>query len=128
MKSSSADNWFSKYVRIRDADSDGIIHCISCGRPVLWKHADAGHFVKRQHMTLRFNEKNVNAQCKRCNWPEQGNDTGYAKGLDRKYGPGTAEKLMILKNGSHHLGQFELKIIAKHYRNRFNELKKEKGL
>jgi hypothetical protein len=33
-----------------------------------------------------------------------------------------------MKNGTLHLGKFELKVIADHYRDRFNELKKEKGL
>ena len=128
MSLKTADKWFSKFIRIRDADKDGIIRCISCGQPVHWKKADAGHFIKRQHKALRFNEKNVNAQGKRCNWLLQGNDINYAIGLEKKYGPGIIEELEIAKRNTIHLGQFELKLIAAHYRQRFNELKKEKGL
>jgi hypothetical protein len=116
MKRTPADDWFSKYIRIRDADNNGYIRCISCGKIVHWKNADAGHFIKRQHIALRFNEQNVNAQCKLCNCFEQGNDIGYAKGLDKKYGPGTADKLRAMKNGTLHLGKFELKVIADHYK------------
>lgn len=123
-----ADTWFSLYIRLRDADKDGIIRCISCGAPVFWKKADAGHFIKRQHKALRFNEKNVNGQCKKCNWLEQGNDIGYAKGLDKKYGPGTADQLRAIKNNTMHLGKFEITVIAEEYRNKFNQLKKERGL
>ena len=124
----SVDNWFSKFIRARDADEDGIIRCISCGKPVHWKKADAGHFIKRQHRALRFSEINVNGQCRSCNWLLQGNDINYAKGLVKKYGPGIIEQLQALKNGALHLGRFELKIIADNYKEKFGNLKKIKGL
>jgi len=128
MSLKTADKWFSKFIRARDADNNGVIRCISCGQPVHWKKADAGHFIKRQHMSLRFNEKNVNGQCRGCNWLKQGNDINYAIGLEKKYGPGIIEELELAKRNTLHLGQFELKLIAEHYRGKFNELSKEKGL
>jgi len=128
MSLKSVDTWFSKYIRLRDSDKDGFIWCISCGNPKHWTKADCGHFVKRQHKALRFNEMNGNAQCRTCNWLLQGNDIEFANGLDRKYGAGTADKLRALQNSTLHLGKFELKVIADHYRMKFNELKKEKGL
>lgn len=128
MSLKTADKWFSMFIRLRDADENGIIRCISCGKPVHWIKADAGHFVKRQHKALRFSEINVNGQDRECNWLKQGNDIEYAKGLDRKYGPGTAEKLLAMKNGMLHLGSFELKVIAEHYKWLAEELKKSKNL
>ena len=129
MSLKTADKWFSKFIRIRDADKDGIIRCISCGQPVYWTKADAGHFIKKlkKYKSLWFNEKNVNGQCTNCNWLLQGNDINYAIGLEKKYGRGIIEELEIAKRNTIHLGQFELKLIAEHYRQRFNELKKEKG-
>jgi len=128
MSLQSADSWFSKFIRLRDADANGIIRCISCGQPHHWKDADCGHFVKRQYKALRFNEQNANAQCRSCNWLKQGNDIAYAAGIDTKYGRGTADKLRALKNGTFHLGKFEIKVISDHYREKFMELKKQKGL
>ena len=128
MSLKTADKWFSKFIRARDADENGIIRCISCGQPVHWTKADAGHFIKRQHKSLRFDEKNVNSQCKKCNWLLQGNDINYAIGLEKKYGPGIIEELELAKRNTLHLGQFELNLIAEHYKQKFNELKKEKGL
>lgn len=128
MKTTSADNWFSKFIRLRDADENGFIRCISCGRVVFWKDADCGHFIKRQHMALRFNEQNCAAQDKRCNCFEQGNDIGFAEGLDKRYGPGTADKLRAMKNNTLHLSKFELSVIADHYRDEVMKLRKEKGL
>ena len=128
MSLKSADSAFSKFIRVRDANRMGYICCISCGKLVFWTKCDAGHFIKRQHKSLRFSEKNVNGQCRECNWLKQGNDIEYAKGLERKYGPGIIEHLELAKRNTLHLGKFELKIIAAHYRKKFNELKKEKGL
>ena len=128
MSLKAADKWFSKYIRARDADANGIVRCISCGDPHHWSKCDAGHFIKRQHMSLRFNEKNVNAQCRKCNWLEQGNDIGYAKGLMKKYGPGIIEYFEIARRQTHKLSKFELGVIAANYRQKFNEIKAEKGL
>ena len=105
MSLSSADSWFSKFIRLRDADENGIIRCISCGKPVFWKQSDAGHFIKRQHKATRFNEKNANAQCKECNWLK-----------------GIVEELEVLGKCTHHLGKFELKCIAENYKEKFKEL------
>ena len=128
MKRTPADKWFSMFIRLRDADENGYIRCISCGRVVFWKDADCGHFVKRQHMALRFNELSANGQCKKCNCFEQGNDIGFAAGIDQKYGPGTADKLRAMQHNTLHLGKFELKIIADLYQDEATKLRKEKGL
>ncbi len=128
MSLKTADKWFSKYIRARDADESGYLICISCGEPVHWKKADAGHFIKRQYKSVRFNEKNVNGQCRKCNWLLQGNDIEYAKGLIKKWGPGIIEKLELMKNRTLPMGRFELKHIADYYRDRFNQMKKLKGL
>jgi len=124
----TADSNFSKFIRLRDADENGMIHCISCGRLVFWKNADAGHFIKRQHKALRFNEQNTNGQCKKCNCFEQGNDTMYAVGLVKKYGKNIINELYTAKNETIHLGEFELKVIAEHYKEKFELLRKQKGL
>ena len=128
MSLKTADKWFSKYIRIRDADENGIITCISCGARVHWTKADCGHFIKRQHKATRYNEKNSNGQCRKCNWLLQGNDIEYAKGLVKKYGEGILEKLELAKHRTVHMGEFKLKVIADYYRMKFNQMKKLKGL
>lgn len=88
-----ADALFSKYIRLRDADNDGYVECISCGAKKFWKEAQNGHFVRRTVSLLRFDEENCNAQCVGCNMFKQGNQYAYAVNLDLKYGEGTAKKL-----------------------------------
>ena len=128
MSLKSADSWFSKFIRLRDADDNGNVKCISCPAIHQWKKMDAGHFIKRQHKGTRFDEKNVNGQCRNCNWLKQGNDINYAKGLEKKYGPGIIEQLEVAKRRTLPMGKFELGVISDHYREKFKELKKEKGL
>ena len=117
------DHLFSEFIRRRDADENGYIRCISCGRIVHWKDADAGHYVNRSVNSLRYDEKNVNAQCRHCNRFLEGNGIGYNHGLVEKYGDGVIEYLRIKKNNYCKLGQFEINALAEEYRKKLKQNK-----
>lgn len=89
---SKADKLFSKFIRKRDAENGG--SCISCGKWFPYEQMDAGHFISRNCYQLRYDERNVNAQCLRCNRFANGEQALYARGLDAKYGKGTADRLL----------------------------------
>ena len=74
---------FSKYIRMKDADSNGLAECITCGAKNHWKEMNAGHF---RHGKLDFDEKNINVQCVRCNKWLSGNLGQYAIKIVKKYG------------------------------------------
>lgn len=61
-----ADEWMSKFIRLRDADASGYGRCISCGKLVHWSEADNGHFINRGHLNTRYDEQNCNLQCRSC--------------------------------------------------------------
>jgi len=88
------DKAFSRFIRRRDAAVDGIGICISCGK---WEKLQAGHFIKRQYLALRFDERNVNGQCVRCNHFLHGNDGEYCHALIKRYGQEVVDELMRLK-------------------------------
>lgn len=88
-----ADKYWSIYIRLRDSDEFGVAECISCGVRKPYKEMQNGHFVSRSSSSLRFDDENCNAQCVGCNMFKQGNQFAYAKGLDIKYGSGTADRL-----------------------------------
>lgn len=90
------DRIFSKFIRLRDADENGYCRCITCGRVHHWKEMDAGHFVKRDRNQVRFDERNVHAQCKYCNYRRKGEEAIYSVKIDQMYGSGTAELLVNL--------------------------------
>jgi len=119
------DRIFSEYIRLRDADSNGYIRCISCGKLIHWKEADAGHYVNRKHMSLRFDEKNVNAQCRACNRFDEGNMMGYNRGLIKKYGSDVIQYFEMKKGNISKMGVFEYQILIAEYQNKVKKLKEK---
>lgn len=90
-----ADKYFSEYIRLRDSDPYGIGNCISCGKKHHISEMDAGHFIDRSHKATRYNEQNVNAQCRPCNRFQSGRQYEHGKAIDLKYGEGTADELLL---------------------------------
>ena len=122
------DRIFSTFIRLRDADNNGVIKCISCGTHHFWSRIHNGHYVNRSFMSTRFNEKNCNAQCVHCNTFKEGNPAGYTLGLLAKYGPNIIEHLHLLQNQTSKYSDFDYKVMIQDYSKKVKELKKEKGL
>lgn len=122
MSLSLADKWFSIYIRIRDSDTNGITTCCSCSKKVQWRQSDAGHYVNRKHMSLRFSEINVNSQCRSCNRFDEGNIPAYGLFLQKKYGDDIIAKLLLTKQKTHKISKYELKEIANFYKVKAKDL------
>lgn len=106
-----ADRVHSIYVRMRDADRDGIVTCITCPARKHWKEMQCGHFVSRRINLLRYDEENTNGQCVSDNMFKSGEQYAYSKALDLKYGDGTAEKLWAQRFATHSFTREELEEI-----------------
>jgi hypothetical protein len=103
------DNIFSKKIRLRDANLNGMCRCVSCGRMFSWKFMDNGHFISRRHMATRYYDKNNNAECVQCNRePNINHLENYKKGLIAKYGEGIIEELEALSRTTKKYSEFEL--------------------
>lgn len=81
-----------------------------------WKwnpNTNLGHYVTRGHKGLRFDERNCNLQCPRCNaWEDKVKMIrAYTKALNLKYGDGTAEELELLGKEAYKLTRGELEQI-----------------
>jgi len=85
--------WFARFIRKRDAEEWGT--CISCGLAKTFEEMDAGHFGPAGDcgLDLLMDERNVNGECSRCNAWVSAHLWGYEKGLNARYGEGTADKL-----------------------------------
>jgi len=118
------DKIFSTYIRMRDADENGVCICIACGKMYFWKLMDAGHFVNRRCMGLRYSETNCQCECRRCNRFDEGNIINFAEGLKKKYGEDVVDKLMIAKNTSVKYTRFELETMIKYYNQEVKKFKK----
>lgn len=115
---------FSKFIRLRDSKKFDyqMFVCISCGKLKKFEQADCGHFVSRRHYATRWNEQNCNAQCRYCNRFREGEQMMYAKGLNKKYGKGTAERLQITKNKRLKITDMDLQFWIAHYKQLNKEL------
>jgi 5-methylcytosine-specific restriction endonuclease McrA len=78
------DRVFSIYIRKRD---DG--QCFTCPKKDDYKKMQNGHFVPRQYLAVRWDEKNCNCQCYACNMLYGGQGATYAIRLTQKYGAET---------------------------------------
>lgn len=80
---------FNAFIRERDKND----YCISCKTKIsnLW---DAGHYRSvGSNPQLRFDEQNVNKQCRKCNGYWGGNPIEYRKVLIEKYGIEVVERI-----------------------------------
>ena len=69
--------------------------CISCGRPDGGpRKRNAGHFKSRgSNSFLRFDLRNIHAQCINCNLYQSGNIEGYRQGLAQRHGSAIVDYL-----------------------------------
>lgn len=130
IKISTADKWFSLYIRVRDSYDNGYCSCITCGTPRHWKSLQCGHYMKRGKPNTRFHEKNCHAQCSTCNGKNEGEQGKHGIKIDTLYGPGTAQMLIDFYDipDQKKPDKLALKYIAKEYRLKFKLLAKEKGI
>jgi len=89
-----ADRYFSQYIRLRDSDHNSMAICITCGVQKHISEMDAGHFIDRSHKATRYDERNVNAQCRTCNRFQSGRQYEHGLAIDLKYGTGTSQQLL----------------------------------
>lgn len=121
------DAIFSKYIRRRDCGFS-VGRCISCGAVITFESCDAGHYINRQHMALRFDEQNVNAQCRSCNRFDEGNVHGYRRGLIQKIGEKSTDMLEIRKHNVCHLSEVELDLLLSEYKNKLQQIEKKQHI
>lgn len=129
-KVKAMDRTFSKYIRLRDTlpqYTEAMFICCSCGQMKTYDKADAGHFINRRWMALRWREDNVHAQCSSCNRFDEGNAVGYTLFMINKYGKDHVEMLMALKNATQKWTDWELAVLNKLYQQKTKDLTNERS-
>jgi hypothetical protein len=126
MKTSNADKWFSMFIRLRDADENGIAKCCTCGKYDIVKQMDCGHFIKRQHMATRFSEVNCATQCKKCNAFEQGRNEDFERYLIKRWGQARVNLLKLPQTRK--LTLYDIDYLSVYYKQKATELAREKGI
>lgn len=116
---------FSEFIRLRDADENGMCSCFTCGRVKYWREVDCGHGLGRQHKSTKYHEKNNHAQCKRCNGFEGGMREVYKEKMDQRYGKGTWNLLEMMSRKPSKWGVFEMEQLTIHYKKEVEGLRKK---
>lgn len=107
---------FNTYIRQRDSQ-DGYFECISCGQTKSIDQMDAGHYVPvKGSSALRFDEYNVNGECKGCNGFNEFHLIGYRRNLIQKIGE---RKIIELEH--------QFRLIKKWSRTELNEIIEKYG-
>lgn len=124
------DGVFSQYVRLKNADVNGMVKCFVTGYIGLWngKEIQSGHFQSRRHYATRWDEINVQPQSRASNIFNQGAQIQFGQKIDERYGKGTALRLQQQTQNKFKLDKFKLQLLVNEYTDKLNELKAEHGI
>lgn len=111
-----ADLVFAKWIKKRDALTDGTFKCISCNQFHSLKSADAGHFYSRRFNAVRFHEDNVHLECQTDNRLNDNHLIGYRANLEAKIGSERLKWLDEHYRDGHKWNREELLEIIKRYK------------
>ena len=56
-----------KLVRLKAADHQGFVKCVSCGAVKRWQEMQGGHYIERGRLATKLLEENIHPQCAYCN-------------------------------------------------------------
>lgn len=79
-----ADTIFSQYIRLKYTNERGMAKCYTCPEVKHWTMLQNGHYVKRAHLYLRWDERNCKPQCRTCNEFHSGNMIVYREELEKE--------------------------------------------
>lgn len=117
------DRAFSKYIRLKYADKDGIVQCFTCYYKAHWSLLQCGHFMSRKNMFLRWDERGSRPQCNDCNCIKHGNIGVYRINLNAE-NDGLADILEEESRIVHKWSKPELHAMLNDYSKRIKLLKK----
>lgn len=112
----------NRYARLRDTKELGGAFCISCLTWCEFDELDGGHFIPTTSEAIRFDERNINAQCVKCNRFMGGNVRHYLKGMIRKYGQVVVDELESKERETKKWSEAELREIEIYYKEKIAKL------
>jgi len=110
------DAVFSKYIRYSNS-KNGYCTCITCDREYEVKKIHCGHFMSRQYMSTRWDERNVAPQCYGCNVMQQGKQFEFSL----KIGKELSEELYLLTKQTKKWSLDEIKDMIEQYKDKLKE-------
>lgn len=116
------DAIFSRYIRHKYADKEGLVECYTCGSKEPVEMMQNGHYIPRGHMFLRWDERNCRPQCDICNCMKNGNLPKYTTRLEQDY-PGITDILMEESRMVYKWSKHELQSMISEYTKKLKSFK-----
>ena len=79
--------------RLEEANDEGMVRCISCGKVMHWKEAQGGHYIPRTVRPTDIDPDNIWPQCPQCNGVRHGNLLDYRYRLSKRIGEERVRRL-----------------------------------
>lgn len=118
------DKVFHEYIRRRDVDNNtGYCDCVSCGKTIHFLESDAGHFISRKYLITRYDERNVHAQCRKCNRFEYGRQYEYSIALGQEL----SQELLQTSRSMVKYTDADWQEIFEEFKDKLNEIKKKQN-
>ena len=109
------DRIFSVFVRVSRADHAGFVYCYTCGFILQWQEAQCGHFIRRAHSAVRFDEANCRPQCSTCNEFKNGMEQAFEENLRDDLGNVAVDTLIARGRTEKHYSDEEYKHLITTY-------------
>ena len=123
LKIDAADQWFSKYIRLRDGQ------CMRCGSPVEFNAAgdpishQMSHFQGRRKEATRFDPENGDTLCGACHMYFTANPYEHVQWQIAKKGENTVNSIIVRSNS---YVKKDRKMQALIWKQAYNDLKLKK--
>ena len=118
------DKVFHEYIRRRDADNNtGNCSCVSCGKTIHFSESDARQFLSRKYLITRYDERNVKAQCRKCNRFEYGRQYEYSIALGQEL----SQELLQTSRSMVKYTDADWQEIFEEFNDKLNEIKKKQN-
>src|SRR3990167_2306002 len=115
---------FSIFIRQRDTTKLGTF-CYTCEKWFDFKETEAGHFQDGRFKEFLFDERQVNAQCKKCNHKKPfglgGNKELYTLHMVRDFGEEAVKKMLENRNKFGQWKSYELEEIYLKYKSKLKD-------
>lgn len=91
-------------VRLKAADSNGYVTCVTCGKVDNWRGMQGGHYMERGRSSTKLLEENIHPQCPGCNCFKMKTASGvilYREYMVSMYGEDAVKELEQLSRKPH---------------------------
>jgi len=120
-----------RLVRLKAADSNGIVRCVTCDKHLHWSEAQGGHMIERGKTATKLVEEQVNPQCPGCNMYRMKTASGvldYRRYMVGMYGEELVRDLEQLSKQPKKYSRSEVEELSNEFKRQIKEQEARLGI